>query len=109
MAADQRVRIFRIHRRTRAANNFDGSLEYENRWNSKGTTMLYASTSLALCCLETLVHTVDARLIPPRHALRNTEPAGVPLTARSAQPECRSTALGLELGARPEAGVLPGY
>ena len=65
MPAGQRVRIVRIHRRARAANNFDGSLQYANRWNYKGTPMLYGSTALSLCCLEILVHTVDARIIPP--------------------------------------------
>ena len=65
MPSGQRVRIVRIHRRARAANNYDGSLQYANRWNPKGTPMLYASTALSLCCLEMLVHTVDARIIPP--------------------------------------------
>ena len=65
MPSDQRVRIIRTHRRARAANNYEGSLQYENRWNPKRTPMLYASTALSLCCLETLVHTVDARIIPP--------------------------------------------
>jgi len=60
----QRVRVVRVHRRARAANNYEGSLLYANRWNPEGTPMLYASTTLSLCCLETLVHTVDATIMP---------------------------------------------
>lgn len=44
--------------------NYEGSLEYANRWNPKGTPMLYASMSLALCCLEILVHTTT-EIMPP--------------------------------------------
>lgn len=65
MPSGQRVRIVRLYRRTRSVKNYDGSLQYANRWNPKGTPMLYASTVLSLCCLETLVHTGDARIIPP--------------------------------------------
>ena len=65
MPSGQAVRIVRIHRRVCAANNYEGSLQYANRWNFKGTLILYASTALSLCCLEILVHTVDARMIPP--------------------------------------------
>jgi RES domain-containing protein len=64
MLSGQSLRIVRIHRSTRAANNYDGSLQYANRWNPKGTPMLCASTTLSLCCLETLVHTIDTRVIP---------------------------------------------
>ena len=35
------------------------------RWNSPGHGVLYASSSLALACLEVLVHLRDMRLIPP--------------------------------------------
>ena len=65
MPSGQSMRIVRIHRRVRAANNYEGSLQYANRWNFKGTPILYASTASSLCCLEILVHTVDARTIPP--------------------------------------------
>jgi RES domain-containing protein len=60
----QRVRVVRIHRRAREANNYEGSLLYANRWNPIGTPMRYASTTLSLCCLEALVHTVDVTIIP---------------------------------------------
>jgi RES domain-containing protein len=34
------------------------------RWNSPGKDALYASDSLALCCLEVLVHLRDTRFVP---------------------------------------------
>jgi RES domain-containing protein len=34
----------------------EGGLHYALRWNSRGTRLVYASTSVALACLETLVH-----------------------------------------------------
>jgi RES domain-containing protein len=48
--------VIRLHRKQRLASNYDGSLLYAGRWNPAGTPMLYASTSLALACLEILVH-----------------------------------------------------
>jgi len=33
-----------------------GSAADPGRWNSHGTPVVYASSSIALCCLETLVH-----------------------------------------------------
>lgn len=34
----------------------EGGLYYALRWNSRGTRLVYTSTSVALACLETLVH-----------------------------------------------------
>lgn len=44
--------------RAKAAQAFsgDGGLHYAGRWNSRGTRLVYASSSAALACLETLVH-----------------------------------------------------
>src|SRR5258707_10244974 len=50
------MRIFRLHRRQRAAADYSGSLRFPGRWNPAGTPMLYASTALSLACLEMLVH-----------------------------------------------------
>jgi RES domain-containing protein len=50
------MRIFRLHRRQRPASDYGGSLLYASRWNDAGIPLLYASSSLALACLETLVH-----------------------------------------------------
>lgn len=52
--------FYRLERlaRTTAAESFsgEGGLHYALRWNSRGTQLVYASTSVALACLETLVH-----------------------------------------------------
>jgi RES domain-containing protein len=54
------VIFYRLERlvRTTAAEAFsgEGGLHYALRWNSLGTRLVYASTSVALACLETLVH-----------------------------------------------------
>ena len=44
--------------RPKAAEAFsgEGALHYAGRWNSVGTRVVYASSSVALACLETLVH-----------------------------------------------------
>ncbi|MDQ6764707.1 MAG: RES family NAD+ phosphorylase [Verrucomicrobiota bacterium] len=34
----------------------EGGLHYALRWNSRGTRLVYTSSSVALACLETLVH-----------------------------------------------------
>ncbi len=34
----------------------EGGLHFAGRWNSAGTRLVYASSSVALACLETLVH-----------------------------------------------------
>jgi RES domain-containing protein len=54
------VIFYRLERlpRSTAAEAFsgEGGLYYALRWNSRGTPMVYTSSSLALACLETLVH-----------------------------------------------------
>jgi len=50
------MRIYRLHRRQRAASDYSGSLRFAGRWNPAGTPILYASTALSLACLELLVH-----------------------------------------------------
>ena len=44
------------------------------RWNRKGTPMVYASTSRALACLETLVHLGSARLPLNRYLVEISVP-----------------------------------
>ncbi len=39
----------------------EGCLYYALRWNSRGTRLVYTSTSVALACLETLVHVQTVR------------------------------------------------
>ncbi|MGI8745596.1 MAG: RES family NAD+ phosphorylase [Bryobacteraceae bacterium] len=58
------MRIFRLHRAQRAATDYGGSMLYSNRWNIAGTPMLYAASSLALACLEILVH-LKPDQVPP--------------------------------------------
>lgn len=41
---------------SRTAFDGEGARLFGGRWNSKGTPVVYTSDSLALCCLEILVH-----------------------------------------------------
>jgi RES domain-containing protein len=41
-----------------------GARRFGGRWNSPGTAVLYAASSLALACLETLVHLRDVTSMP---------------------------------------------
>ena len=43
--------------------NGEGAKKSGGRWNKKGTPVLYASESIALACLETLVH-INAQGLP---------------------------------------------
>jgi RES domain-containing protein len=47
-----------------------GALVRGGRWNEKGTPVLYASASIALACLETLVHLGAAGLPLNRYLVR---------------------------------------
>lgn len=58
------MRVFRIHKKSRAASDYDGSLMYANRWNPAGAPMLYASTHLSLACHEMLVHMAPKQMPP---------------------------------------------
>ncbi len=50
-------RLERLKRATAAeAFSGEGGLHFALRWNSRGTQLVYTSTSVALACLETLVH-----------------------------------------------------
>ncbi len=58
-------RISSAARRTAAqAFSGEGALHGSGRWNSAGTRLVYTSSSVALACLETLVH-----LRPPRRLI----------------------------------------
>jgi RES domain-containing protein len=43
------------------------------RWNSPGNSVLYASSTLSLACLEVLVHIREVGLIPPDYVLYEIE------------------------------------
>ena len=55
------IRLFRSRYSPRDAT---GAKLQGGRWNSVGREMLYASESLALACLEVLVHIKNASLLP---------------------------------------------
>lgn len=63
--------LYRIARAARAGSALsafsgDGSAKYPGRWNHKGARAVYCSDSLALACLETLVHIRPLpRVFPP--------------------------------------------
>lgn len=50
-------RLEALARRKRSnAFSGEGGLQYAGRWHSRGTRLVYTSSSIALACLETLVH-----------------------------------------------------
>ncbi len=50
---------FRICSSRHPANDGEGSRLYGGRWNHKGTAVLYAAASIALCALEVLVNSEE--------------------------------------------------
>lgn len=58
-----------------------GAKQSGGRWNRKGTPMVYASTSRALACLETLAHLGSADL-PLNRYLIEISPTATDWTAR---------------------------
>lgn len=60
------MRAYRIVKIKRAATAFDGegARRSGGRWNSVGTPLVYAASSIALACLEIQVHLDDPPLLP---------------------------------------------
>lgn len=56
------------------------------RWNRKGTAVLYASTSRALACLETVVHLAKTPLPLNRYLVEISVPATAWKAARTVSP-----------------------
>jgi RES domain-containing protein len=56
--------IVRLYRSPYSPKDATGAKLYGGRWNSSGTAVLYASSTLALSCLEVLVHIRDSSLVP---------------------------------------------
>lgn len=54
----------------------EGAKRYGGRWNSKGTALVYAASSLSLAIVEALVH-VDSDILPPYFYFRIGCPEGV--------------------------------
>ena len=71
------MRVYRLHRRQRHASDFLGSLLLANRWNPEGVPLLYCSTSLALACLEILVH-LSPEQVPPSYVYSSAEIGAAP-------------------------------
>jgi RES domain-containing protein len=56
--------IVRLYRSRFSPKDATGAKLHGGRWNSPGNAVLYASSTLALACLETLVHIRDVDLMP---------------------------------------------
>jgi RES domain-containing protein len=56
--------IVRLYRSRFSPKDATGAALHGGRWNSPGNAVLYASSTLALACLETLVHIRDVDLMP---------------------------------------------
>jgi RES domain-containing protein len=95
--------IVRLCRSRYSAKDATGAKLYGGRWNSPGKAILYASSTLALACLETLVHIRDVGLIPVDYAYSEID---VPddlinpwtLTGESALAKIESPVLSREYG-----------
>lgn len=48
--------VYRLHSSRHPASSGDGAALHGGRWNHKGTPVIYASASVALCALEVLVN-----------------------------------------------------
>lgn len=67
-----------------AAFEGEGAFRFGGRWNSRGTRVVYASSSLALAALEFLVHLDPAAPVPELTALRIRIPTAVVAAEESA-------------------------
>ena len=56
--------IVRLNRSRYSPKDPTGAKQHGGRWNSPGNAVLYASSTLALACLEVLVHIRDVGLMP---------------------------------------------
>ena len=74
------MQLYRLHRRHRAAADYQGSLIQPNRWNPAGVPVLYCSSALSLACLEVLVHLAPDE-IPPDYVYSSAELKSVPEAA----------------------------
>ena len=74
------MRIWRICRACYAGEAFsgDGARRFGGRWNSRGTPMVYASTSLALAAMELFVHLEPSQAPEDLVYLSAELPAGEP-------------------------------
>ena len=71
------MKIYRMHRLARRAEDYTGAMLAGGRWNSIDTPMLYAAQYLSLACVEILVH-LDKRQLPMDYVWSSTELEEVP-------------------------------
>jgi len=110
------MKVYRLHRRVRAAANYSGAMEAGGRWNPIGTPMLYTAQHLSLACLEILVH-LDKSEIPLDYVWSWTELDGAPGTLHVADTgrvsACQSAGRvwvseGEQLAVRVPSIIIPG-
>jgi RES domain-containing protein len=58
------TKVFRLFRPGREPGDAAGAYKWGGRWNNPGTAILYTASSLALACLEILVHIRDVNVVP---------------------------------------------
>jgi RES domain-containing protein len=91
--------VWRLCRSIHAADAFsgEGARRFGGRWNSRGTPMIYTSTSLSLAAIELFVH-LDPTLAPDDLvAIAATLPDGEParnITTADLAPDWRSDEAG---------------
>jgi RES domain-containing protein len=68
--------IVRLYRSRFSPKDATGAKLHGGRWNSPGLAVLYASSTLALACLETLVHIRDVDLMPSDYVFCEIEVPG---------------------------------
>ena len=95
--------IVRLCRSRYSPKDATGAKLYGGRWNSPGRAVLYASSTLALACLEILVHIRDVGLMPPDYAYSEIDvPEGLispwTLTGASSLAKIESPVLSQEYG-----------
>jgi RES domain-containing protein len=104
--------IVRLCRSRYSPKDPTGSKLHGGRWNTPGNAVLYASSTLALACLEVLVHIRDVGLMPTDYVFCEIEvPEGllVPwtLTGEAALAKVESPVLSREYGDAWFARTMP--
>jgi RES domain-containing protein len=95
--------IVRLYRSRFSPKDATGAKLHGGRWNSPGNAVLYASSTLALACLETLVHIRDVNLMPSDYVFCEIEVPGAlispwDLTGEMALARIESPVLSREYG-----------
>jgi RES domain-containing protein len=76
----ERARVWRLCRAVYAESAFsgDGARRFGGRWNSRGVSMVYTSTSLALAAIELFIHLEPSLAPDDLVAISATLPEGEP-------------------------------